>query len=62
MSSTAGVGEEWNQMFQSGEHPGYIFPTSMSGSYDAMHSQVDAKKNFDQDNPETNSYLLHPRV
>jgi Fungal specific transcription factor domain len=60
MSSVSGVGEEWSQMFQSGENQEYMFPASMSGSYDAMHSQVEVKKEFDQGAVASNNYYITP--
>jgi Fungal specific transcription factor domain len=60
LSAAAGVGEEWNHIFQPGENQEYIFPSSMSGSYDAMHSQVDPKKEFDQGGAVSNNYYITP--
>jgi len=60
LPSASGVGEEWNQMFQAGESQEYMFPTSMGGSYDAMHSQVDTKKEFDQGAAASNNFYMTP--
>ena len=60
LSSASGVGEEWNQMFQPGENQEYIFPSSMSGSYEAMHSQSEVKKEFDQDAAASDNYYVTP--
>lgn len=60
-ATTSGVGEEWNHMFQSGENQEYIFPASMGGSYEAMQSQVDPKKEFDQGAAAaSNNYYITP--
>lgn len=60
MSSAPGVGEEWNHMFQHGENQNYMFSSSMSGSYDAIHSQVGVKKEFDQGAAASNNYYVTP--
>jgi Fungal specific transcription factor domain len=60
LSAASGVGEEWNQMFQPNENQDYIFPSSMSGSYDAMHSHVDVKKEYGQGTTASNNYFIPP--
>ena len=60
MSTTSGVGEEWNQMFQPGENQDYIFATSMSGGYDTLQAQIDPKKEFDQGAGASNNYYIAP--
>jgi hypothetical protein len=60
MPSASGVGEEWNQMFQPGENQEYIFPSSMSASYETMHAQVDPKKEYDQGAAASSNYYITP--
>jgi Fungal specific transcription factor domain len=60
LSAASGVGEEWNQMFQPSENQEYIFPSSMSGSYEAMHSHVDEKKEYGQGTAASNNYYITP--
>lgn len=60
LQSTSGVGEEWNQMFQPAETQEYIFPTTVGGSYEAMHSQVDPKKKFVDGGAASNNYYMTP--
>jgi hypothetical protein len=54
------AGEDWNHIFQSGESQDYMFPTSMSGTYDGMHSQVEVKKEYDQGAAASNNYYVTP--
>jgi Fungal specific transcription factor domain len=60
LSAASGVGEEWNQMFQPSENQDYIFPSSMSGSYEAMHSHVEVKKEYGQGTAASNNYFITP--